>query len=311
MLPPLQSEIFNLWLKGEKMDLEIFESKKISGVPSASGISKSGSEYFVVGDDSPFLFCLDQQFREISKTRIFGSDLDSGDRIEKKDKPDFEAMEGMGAREFAIFGSGSKSPERDQFVRVLRENKLEVKNYLISDFYNHLKRLPIFKGSELNIEAAASFGEDFFLFNRRKNLLIRFHYGNFIDYLEGHAALPELSITEVSLPEANGIQSGFSGATSLPDRPVLVYTASVEDTDNAYDDGEILGSFLGLLDIRTGNHLGAPLEIISSNAEDGPLKVESVAIDRAVSEQEFDLVFTTDSDGGDSLIMRGRLRLQE
>lgn len=293
------------------MKFEVTTAEILEEVPSASGIVKVSDSYYVAGDDSPFLFCYNHDFTETKKIRIFSTDKLKGDRITKKHKPDFEAMEKINDREIAIFGSGSKSPQRDFFIRVLlKEDDHEVKTNQISSFYKNLKKLDIFKGTEFNIEAAAAYKEQFFLFNRRKNLVIKFCYEDFVAHIENDAPQPEISVTEVKLPKINGIEAGFSGATAFPTGPFLIFTASVEDTDNAYDDGQVLGSFIGVLDIENFEIIGEMQRIPSPDEKGGEIKVESVAIDRIISEKEFELILTTDSDGGDSLIMRGRFSLE-
>lgn len=184
-----------------------------------------------------------------------------------------------------------------------------METYSISGFYEHLKSLEIFSDSELNIEAAAEYQGQLFLFNRRKNLLISFSYEDFLAHVLKDAPLPEITIKEVVLPKLNGIEAGFSGATAFPDKPLLIFTASVEDTENAYDDGEVLGSFVGLLDMTSGEILGEVLPVEPSDKSGVPLKVESVAIEKMLSDFELQLLLTTDSDGGDSLLLRARLRL--
>ena len=226
-------------------------------------------------------------------------------------KPDFEAMElipGKTGRELIIFGSGSKSPERDYFVRVNVKDQ-EVKTLQISNFYNFLKKQPLFKDAELNIEAAAEYKGTLILFNRKKNLVISFNYAEFVDHIENEAPIPIVSIVDVILPKTNGIEAGFSGATAFPNKPILIFTASVEDTQNAYDDGEILGSYIGLLDMKTLQVIGDLQPIDSPDEKEGPVKVESVGIDKVIGDNELQLILTTDSDGGKSVIIRALLRL--
>lgn len=290
------------------MKFEVINAEILDKIPSASGIVKMGDSYFVAGDDSPFLFCLSHNFSEISRIKIFSADKVEGDRITKKHKPDFEAMEKINEQEIAIFGSGSKSPQRDYFISVMLEDGIEVKTNQITDFYNHLRSLEAFKDTEFNIEAAAEYKGKFFLFNRKKNFVISFTWEDFIAHMENDAPLPEIFIAEVKLPEIKGIEAGFSGATAFPDKPLLIFTASVEDTDNAYDDGDILGSFIGILDMETYQVVGEVLRIPSPNEKEEEVKVESVAIDKVLSESEFELILTTDSDGGRSLMIRGILR---
>ncbi|NJY61774.1 hypothetical protein HC174_03255 [Salinimicrobium sp. CDJ15-81-2] len=293
------------------MKFEIVKAELLEQVPSASGIVKTGNSYYVAGDDSPYLFCYDHSFTESKKIRIFSVDKVEGDRITKKHKPDFEAMEKVNEHEIAIFGSGSKSPQRDFFIRVLlKEDGHEVKTNQISAFYEKLKELDVFRDSEFNIEAAAEYHGQFFLFNRKKNVVIKFKYEDFVAHIENDAPPPEVFVAEVTLPEINGLEAGFSGATAFPNMPFLIFTASVEDTDNAYDDGDVLGSFIGVLDMENYEIVGEMQRIPSPNEKGGEIKVESVAIDKIISEKEFELVLTTDSDGGDSLIIRGKFSLE-
>ncbi len=46
----------------------------------------------IIGDDSPFLYCLDHQLKLLQKVELFEStDFETG-RIPKKKKPDLECM---------------------------------------------------------------------------------------------------------------------------------------------------------------------------------------------------------------------------
>ncbi|NJW54872.1 DUF6929 family protein, partial [Salinimicrobium oceani] len=154
----------------------------------------------------------------------------------------------------------------------------------ISAFYEKLKELDVFRDSEFNIEAAAEYHGQFFLFNRKKNVVIKFKYEDFVAHIENDAPPPEVFVAEVTLPEINGLEAGFSGATAFPNMPFLIFTASVEDTDNAYDDGDVLGSFIGVLDMENYEIVGEMQRIPSPNEKGGEIKVESVAIDKIISE---------------------------
>lgn len=293
------------------MKFDVLKATALEEVPSASGIVKVGNSYFVAGDDSPFIFRYNEDFTETKKIRIFSADKVKGDRITKKHKPDFEAMEKITDREIAVFGSGSKSPQRDYFIRILIEkDDHKVKTNQLTDFYNYLKGLPQFGDTELNIEAAAEYKGQFFLFNRNKNLVISFNFDDFVAHIENAAPLPQVTISQVTLPSINGVEAGFSGATAFPDKPLLIFTASVEDTGNAYDDGDILGSFIGVLDMETYEIVGEVLRIPSPDEKEEEVKVESVAIDKVISSNEFELILTTDSDGGTSLMMRAKFNCE-
>ncbi len=287
------------------MNITIVDEMQLEKIPSGSGIIKSGEVYYVVGDDSPFLYSLNKDFKTISKTPLL-EPVDFSDRILKSEKPDFEAMELIDKNEIVVFGSGSKSPQRNIFLRILLEEPLKIEKYDISDFYSKLIELPIFKDSELNIEATAFRDNQLFLFNRKPNLIIRFEYRDFLGYLRDGIDFPKPEIRQFSLPKINGIESGFSGATALIDEPKIIFTASVEDTDNAYDDGEILGSLIGILDI-SNNTISESFEYCYIPNTGANLKVESVTVEKEISSGETKVVLITDDDQGNSTLLIGLL----
>lgn len=289
-----------------EMKITVSDSIKIEKIPSGSGIVKSGNQYYIIGDDSPFLFSLDRELNVISQTRLLDSVNFSGKRIIKSEKPDFEALEMLGENELVVFGSGSKSPQRDVFMRILLKDSLIIEKYDITDLYTELKALPIFSDSELNIEATAFSDNQLFLFNRKKNLIIKFNYRDLLSYLRAEAAFPEPEIRQFALPQINGIEAGFSGATALKNEPKIIFTASVENTGNAYDDGEILGSFIGVIDVSTNNFTDSFTYCQIPNAE-AKLKVESVTVEEEVSSGETKVILITDDDKGNSIILKSML----
>lgn len=288
------------------MEIKDFNETKIENFPSGSGIIKSDDLYYAIGDDSPFLYSLNKDFKTISKIPIWDNVNPSDERIEKSIKPDFEALELIGKNEIVIFGSGSKSPERNIFMRILLKDSLTVEKYDVSEFYSNLRSLPILQDSELNIEAAAFHDNQLFLFNRKKNLILKFVYKELLAHIKGDTAFPKPEIVEFSLPKINGIEAGFSGATALIGEPKIIFTASVENTDNAYDDGEILGSFIGIIDI-SGNALSESYNFCLIPNSKANLKVESVAIEEEISSGKTKVVLISDDDKGNSTLITALL----
>lgn len=288
------------------MKLAILNTFKIEEIPSGSGIAKSGDFYYVIGDDSPFLYKLNEAFNIVSQIRLIDSDYLTNNRIIKSEKPDFESLEMIGDNELVILGSGSKSPQRDIFIRIILEEPMIIEKYNISDLYNHLRNLPIFIDSELNIEATAFSDNQLFLFNRNKNLIILFRYTDLLSFIKGEIAFPKPEIKEFRLPEINGIEAGFSGATTLKSEPKIIFTASVEDTDNAYDDGEILGSYIGIIDISNNYELNIINYCQIPNTDDN-LKVESVTVEEEITSGNTKVILITDDDMGNSILIESVL----
>ncbi|MDO6518140.1 hypothetical protein Q4562_12915 [Zobellia uliginosa] len=166
-------------------------------------------------------------------------------------------MEVIGTNELVAFGSGSKSPQRDVFLHIFLEDSLRIKTYNISPFYDNLRALKAMENEALNIEAVAFQKDKIYLFNRGKNIIFEFTYDDFLAYLEGSAPFPKPVLTEFSLPKINGRESGFLGATIVKDTSMILFTASVENTSNAYDDGEVWGSFIGTIPISNNTVLNS------------------------------------------------------
>src|SRR5438046_10510737 len=96
------------------MDAHIIKSQK-ADIQSASDVEIVDGIAYLVGDDSPYLYCLDHDWNLLRKVPLFASEH-TGDRIPKEQKPDLEAMSVVYLDDkphLLIFGSGSRSPQRD------------------------------------------------------------------------------------------------------------------------------------------------------------------------------------------------------
>lgn len=292
------------------MNIDILNWNTLKDIPSASGIVKYKSNFYVIGDDSPYLFEINNSFDLVSKTLIYSSDKLKGDTLLKVDKPDFEAMEMVSDTEILVFGSGSKSPERDICILIEIEEKITYKEYEISLFYDYLRNLQVMESYELDIEGLA-FKEDLlYLFNRGRNIIFSFCFNDFLNYCKTGENFPIPVINLYSLPKINGLQAGFSGGTTYGEESYLLFTASVEDSPNAYEDGDILGSFIGMIEIN--NNKLSDEYIIQRIPNPGfPLKVESIVVNKFLSETETELILVTDNDGNPSQILTLRMEVNK
>ena len=284
------------------MELNILKEVSIKEIPSGSGITQLNGNYYAIGDDSPFLFTLNDDFKIINHIQLIET-ANTNKRISKPEKPDFETLELINDDEIIIFGSGSKSPERDLFLRVLLKDSMVVERYHLTEFYKNLKRLPLMQDSELNIEATAFHNNQIFLFNRKKNLIFQFDYNKLLQYLKGEIEFSIPQVYSFNLPKINNIESGFSGATILKSASKIIFTASVENTDNAYDDGEILGSFIGMIDL-SNNTIPNSFDFCEIPQGKSKLKIESVAIEKENSTGNTSLILIADDDQGSSIFVK-------
>lgn len=293
--------------KTSEMNFEISYQKTLDDFPSSSGMVYLKNNYYAVGDDSPFLFKLDNKFEIITKNAIFDfSDSLKKGRIPKKIKPDFEALERISENEIIAFGSGSKSPERDVFLKLtIKNKKVSVESYNITLFYNYLSKLNCLKNSELNIEGLTFVNNTLYLFNRGKNIVFSVAYKDFFNFLNKQLLSPNVEFIEFNLPKINGIESGFSGATISNNKQTILVTSSVEATKNAYNDGEVLGSFIGIIPLEKGK-IQKSAKWTKINSEK-PLKVESITINKEISENEFKISLAVDNDDGKSSFLKGKI----
>ena len=261
------------------------------GLPSGSGMTWHAKRYFVVGDDSPYLFTLNRKFAISGRFLLKDYPVQGNGRIAKRVKPDYEAMAIVlwdGAAWNLILGSGSQKGTREAGLLVSTDGKFTSHARDMATLYRDFATLARFKGGQtVNIEALAVTRADAYFFNRGnadRNLLFKVALKDLMAYMTGQAdKIADIRLHEARLPRLQGTEAGFSGADYWPELDSLVYSASVEGADNAYDDGEVLGSYLGLIPLSTLKE-GVTLDLTESAkrlTKDGAAiqtKVESVAL---------------------------------
>lgn len=283
-------------------------------LPSGSALAIVQEEILIAGDDSPFLFRLNTRFELLAKHLLL--EKSSGtDRIPKAIKPDFESMAEEASLEGTVlflFGSGSKTPERDQMLWFSLSDPERKQTYLLTSFYDRLANLQGGGRENLNLEGAFIYEKKLYLLNRSGNQLISVLLEEFKEYLQGQHPADELKLTATSyqLPGRTNVQAGFSGACTLPGSSKIIFTATMEDTDNWIDDGEILGSYMCILDLQQPTE-SQPLkvELLKTN-ENTPLqeKIESVAFKGYYENGDAKLLAIADNDDGRTRLFEVRLR---
>ncbi len=289
----------------KQLQVKIIEDGILPHPPSASGITINKHGIFAIGDNVNYLYLLNNQLKMISKQPLTQLEEDTFGIIPKMIKPDFEAIESLeDQNSMLIFGSGSISPTRDMLIQVdLDANNINT--YSLTPFYQKLKNTEELKNKELNIEALAIHADEMYLFNRGSNHIIEFSVKAFFSALKQNTAFPTPKFYKIELPLLNGNQASFSGATIHNDSKTILFTASVESTPNAIDDGEILGSFVGILPIaklKNGAKPKCKTLIINNNTL--KTKVESITIFDVISMHKMIVYLVSDSDGGQSAFFK-------
>lgn len=297
----------------KKLSLEILDRQKIKGASSLSGFEAIDSHYFAVSDNTAFLYKISQNLDTLYSKEILNIANDSGVIIDKSQKPDFESLtyvEINGKKELLIFGSGSKSPQRNILIRTGIELEDSVKAYKLDDFYNSILQQSDLPKENLNIEGVVVDRNKMYLFNRGNNAVWEIDFNEFINYIEqmGNGQIPKFKEYCISLPIYKKVQAGFSGATMMKGSSKIIFTASLEDTENWIDDGNVLGSYLGVIEIdklKTGYE--PRMVALVQNDEMLQLKVESAGLVAQPDDSSMDLLLVTDEDGEISEAVKVRL----
>jgi hypothetical protein len=301
--------------KQENVDfvLQVERVIHLPDVPSGSALALVQDTVYILGDDSPFLFQVPPPYEKAIRHLLLPQFAKLG-RIPKDQKPDFESFaeaQYKGENHLFAFGSGSKSPERDFLLAINPRKPRQREIYSLNRFYDRLFAENEPERANLNIEGAFVADQHLYLFNRGNNSVIRTDWPDFLRYVTGSKPIEdlELEIFMVALPEIDGLEARFSGACLIPEEDTILFTATVEETDNWIDDGEILGSFVGLLplrDLQNGSDLQAVLlrDAAGNIAKD---KVESIAFRRADANRNLLAFAVTDNDDGTSKLLELRI----
>ena len=274
------------------------------GFSSASAIEFYKDRIYIIGDDARYLLIADKQYNVIDTVTLFpGESL----RIPKKEKADLEASaihEYNGKAYLIVAGSGSTAEREDFFVFSL-DDLHSYKKISQRSFFQSMKEngFPI-----INIEGLAVVNDQL-VFANRANLSQPdncfyicspgFLYGE--NHEKGDTSI-------LALPSDDGFLKGVSGMCYDAAHDLLLFTASVELTANAFDDGAIGNSYLGYISGFAGKMRSPTIKpdtLINLSAlykEFANEKIESVCVESAGKEMILHLV--ADNDNGTSTLFK-------
>ncbi len=152
----------------------VLEEISLTGITSASGLEKKDDFYYVISDDSPWVYELDSTLKIRRKLLIHHNSFEGVERIPGEVKPDFEAVVNYkwDSKDLLIFGSGS-GPERKTMVRIdFTSRGYDVNTYTLENLYAQIMEMGAISAEQLNIEGAASWRDHIILMNRETNQLI-------------------------------------------------------------------------------------------------------------------------------------------
>lgn len=223
----------------EKFTLEILFH--IIGIGSASGLIYKDNSLFIIGDNSGFLYEYSIESKDLQRHEIIEN---AKVNITKSEKPDFEAITHLRDNLY-VFGSGS-TEKRNKMIQINTTEK-EISTNDLTDLYSVMQSFGEIKPEDFNIEGAIYTGEEWYLFNRGNGKLGK----NVLFTIQGKNLINEFNIVSnaYKLPKIKGVRSSFTDAVALENK--IYFLATAENTDSTYNDGEILGSFIGCIDSKT------------------------------------------------------------
>lgn len=300
------------------MKLSLLKQATLNGIASASCVEYAQGNIYVVGDDSHFMYVLKYDLSVLHKIPLVENPIEG--RVPKKQKTDIECITPLtinGYPHLLLLGSGSKSPQRDKGYLIKLPTPYNKKHIVwpldFSRWYHLLRMQLSLEGitSELNLEAAATSEEYVYIVNRGSNTIFRFDLVEMIEFVQGHMdGIPFPTTFQTSLPAKSNVPFQITGADIFEER--FFFTATAENTDNAIDDGEIMGSLIGELQFAGGQKTRgavateAKVEVLSYQEiqTNIPLKVESIAVYEKENENSYIGLAVSDDDlGGSEILM--------
>ena len=223
-----------------KFTLEILF--RIIGIGSASGLFYQNNSIFVISDNSSFLYEYNIAKETLKEYPLLKN---ASQNIAKQDKPDFESLTHFQDTLY-IFGSGS-TVKRNTMIAFDLKTKKKANTNDLTDLYAVMQSFEAVLPQDFNVESVIYTGEDWYLFNRGnggsgKNIIFTLHAQKLDQEFS-------LIANTYKLPKIKGVRTSFTDAIKVGNK--IYFLATAENTMNTYDDGTILGSIIGRIDIET------------------------------------------------------------
>ncbi|MFD2909496.1 DUF6929 family protein [Flavobacterium ardleyense] len=261
----------------------------IKGISAASGLLFSQNVLFIISDSSSFLYQYDIEKNLLLKFPLV---KEPAENIPKQDKLDLESIIQHG-NQIIILGSGSTKNRTTMFTLDLSTDALQTQD--LNPLYQKLKNVSELNDDQFNIEGAIYANETMILFQR----------GNSAESQNGIFIVPNnqknnIRFIPITLPTLDGIETTFTDAILVNDK--IYFLACAENTASTYEDGEILGSILGVMHAPT-------FEIIDIKLLSEHQKFEGITLYKNTEEEiEFLLCEDNDTELSESIIYNLNLK---
>ncbi len=221
----------------KNFELEVF--LEINGIGAVSGLIYDQNSIYTISDNANFIYhytIADKVMKE------YAINKNPSKNIIKKEKPDFEAITKK-EHLLYVFGSGSTANRNTLIIFDTKNQTYLEKN--LSLLYQKLKTTASLSDNTLNIEGALFNNNDLYLFQRGNGATAQ--NGIFVIRDFDTRTDPQIQFHAIILPVINGAMSSFTDAILV--EKTIYFLATAEDTISTYDDGQIVGSAIGTINI--------------------------------------------------------------
>ncbi|RAR48969.1 DUF6929 family protein [Flavobacterium lacus] len=218
----------------DKFKLELFFT--ILGIGATSGLVFENNSLFLISDSSSFLYAYNVKNEKLDKIKLFEN---SQQNIVKKDKPDFESITLVGDS-ILILGSGSTEKRMVSAFYDTRTKKSVTTD--LTDLFEKICESTEVDKKNLNIEGVVSYQNNWLLFQRGNGLANQ--NGIFV-LAESFANPSHINYVPIILPKEKGVHATFTDAVLVDNK--IYFLAAAEDSNSTYEDGDVLGSWIGTL----------------------------------------------------------------
>jgi hypothetical protein len=274
-------------------------------VRAASAIRRHGHRLVILQDDVSALAVLDPATGSTSPILLpagpGGERVFDDRRGNKKRKLDLEACVVLPDGRLVAFGSGSNE-HREKIVTLAAGAGAMAQQLSGERLYAELRLHSAARGARLNIEGAVVQGDWLRLLQRGNgkrglvpwNAILDLPLEGFLAWLDGrHPAPPVSRILEIELGDVAGVPFGFTDAAVTGDGRIA-FVACAEDTEDAVNDGPVLGCRFGWLDVD--DRAVVMTDVVDGDGRSTRLKLEGIEA-RIEGGSVFDVV--ADMDRGD------------
>jgi len=288
--------------KFNNLKLNIVSVIETDKVPSGSGIVKYNNNYFIVGDDSPWLYNYKNKKFE-KEVLISNSNKNTKARVSKKQKLDFEDIDIVNFENkdrLLIVSSGSKKVYRDSIFIMdtsFPYSILSKKN--VRPLYDEMKKKAGIR--KINIEGFTS-DKNLVYFahrgNHDRNVVFKIDKALFFEYIKSiDTIIPPMRVLSLELPKRGGMRSGLSSLQYIEKLDAILFTASIEGSKNTYEDGRIGTSYIGVFPVDKPHKMIT--SIVKKNDDIIKTKLEGICVSEIdLENHKMKAIAISDNDNG-------------